>query len=428
MEFHLNHGAILYGSKNISDYQTIKPLYVALRTKGKTRQLIYAEDQKNIAITGSGIIDGQGAVFKKQDYDDEGIDRPHLLQFINCERVRIENISMRNSGAWMQHFLACENLKVTGIEIYNHANFNNDGLDIDGCKNVTVSGVTVDSDDDGICLKSTSGKSCENISITNCVISSHCNGIKMGTESSGGFKNITISNCIVKPSAVDDRKIYGFTNGISGISVEMVDGGILRGINISNIHIDGTQSPIFVRLANRARPYSNTQSKIEVGSLSDVMISNITITNAMDFGCSITGIPGHPVKNISLSNITIETVGGGIAEDLKREIPEKEKAYPEAVMFGKLPAYGFFIRHAENIEMNNIRFYTKLAELRPALYLNDVMQSSFNFLTFMRTSGGISSVFAEQSSDIVFDGCIDRGNPDAELLREKNCQNIKWKN
>ena len=161
----------------------------------------------------------------------------------------------------MQHYLACEDLKISGISVYNHSNYNNDGLDIDGCRNVTVDGVTVDSDDDGICLKSTSGKPSENISIANCVISSHCNGLKMGTESSGGFKNVTIANCVVTPSAVNDSTIYGFIEGISGISLEMVDGGILRGVNISNVQIDGTKSPLFIRLANRARPYSEGTGK-----------------------------------------------------------------------------------------------------------------------------------------------------------------------
>jgi len=428
VHLHLKHGATLYGSRKLEDYLEIKPRYIALRTKEKTRQLIYAEDQNNIAITGSGTIDGQGASFKRKRDGDEGIERPHLLQFINCKRVRIQDISMRNSGAWMQHYLACEDLKITGIEVYNHSNYNNDGLDIDGCRNVTVSGVTIDSDDDGICLKSTSGRPSENISISNCVISSHCNGLKMGTESSGGFKNITIGNCVVTPSAVDNSTIYGNVMGISGISLEMVDGGVLRGVNISNIQIDGTQSPIFIRLANRARPFSEAQGKIEVGSLSDVMISNINITNALDFGCSITGIPGYPVKNVRLSDISIETAGKGTVDDFQSAVPEKDKDYPEATMFGKLPAYGFFIRHAENVEMNNVRYSTTQPDFRPALYLNDVKRSSFNDATFPKNPDALPAVFVEQSSDILFDGCSDQVDFSAQLLKQENSRNIKWEN
>ena len=428
VELHVRHGAVLYGSKNLEDYLQIKPEYVALRTKQKTRQLIYAENQSNISITGSGTIDGQGASFERVREGDEGIERPHLLQFINCNRVRIKDISMRNSGAWMQHYLACEDLKISGISVYNHSNYNNDGLDIDGCRNVTVDGVTVDSDDDGICLKSTSGKPSENISIANCVISSHCNGLKMGTESSGGFKNVTIANCVVTPSAVNDSTIYGFIEGISGISLEMVDGGILRGVNISNVQIDGTKSPLFIRLANRARPYSEAQEKIGVGSLSDVIISNVTITNASNIGCSITGIPGHPVENLRLSNISIETAGNGTVEDVKRTIPEKEKDYPEATMFGKLPSSGFFIRHAEEIEMNSITFSTTDAEFRPALYLHDVKKSTFTDLTFSANAADSPAVFIEQSSDIFFSRCTDRVDFSDRMLRQDNSRNIKWEN
>lgn len=194
---HLQKGAFLYGSPEIADYIPIKPDYVALRTRVETRQLIFAEGVENIGITGEGVLDGQGAAFEPIS-GNEGITRPHLIQMINCRNVTIKGITMRNSGAWMQHYLACENLQVEGIRVFNHANKNNDGLDIDGCRNVTVSNVIIDSDDDAIVLKSTSGAICENVAISNVVVSSHCNGLKLGTESNGGFRNIVFSNWVRK--------------------------------------------------------------------------------------------------------------------------------------------------------------------------------------------------------------------------------------
>ena len=173
---------------------------------------------------------------------------------------------------WMQHYLACENLRVTGIRVYNHANQNNDMIDIDGCRNVIVSDCYGDTDDDALTFKSTSEHACENITVTNCILSSHCNAIKCGTESTGGFKNFTISNCIIRPS--DDKEpIFGKPEGISGISLEIVDGGVMEGITISNISMDGPEVPIFIRLGNRARKHMTEAETPPVGQLSDVIIS-----------------------------------------------------------------------------------------------------------------------------------------------------------
>ncbi|MCK4465558.1 MAG: glycoside hydrolase, partial [Bacteroidales bacterium] len=178
----LEKGSVLLGSTNINDYKEVKPEYVALRTGGVTRQLIFTENQDNISIVGEGTIDGQGAVFERDIVDP----RPYVIQFINCKNIKIEGISMINSAFWMQHYLACDNLQINGIRVYNHCNYNNDGIDIDGCHDVVISDCIIDSDDDGICLKSTSPRSCKNVVINNCVIHSHCNSLKMGTESTGG--------------------------------------------------------------------------------------------------------------------------------------------------------------------------------------------------------------------------------------------------
>jgi len=177
----------------------------------------------------------------------------------------------------MQHYLACDDVTIRGIHVYNHSNKNNDMIDIDGCRNVHISGCTGDSDDDALTIKSTSGRISENITVTNCIFSSHCNAIKCGTESGGGFRNITISNCIVKPS-VSPTKIYGAYKGDGGIALEVVDGGIMENVKIDNIVIDGPQVPIFIRLGNRARAYRKDQGPIPVGTLQGVTLSNITAT------------------------------------------------------------------------------------------------------------------------------------------------------
>ena len=345
----LSRGATLYGSRHLEDYVPNIPEYVALRTRGKTKQLIFAENQQNIAIVGEGEINGQGRFFADKTAKGVQYDRPHLIQFIHCSKILIENVSLKNSGCWMEHYLACDDLQIRGIKVYNHSNKNNDGIDIDGCHRVTISDVNVDSDDDALCIKSTSDRASENVAVSNCLLSSHCNAFKLGTESNAGFKNIAATNLAIKPSSHTDQLIYGHNEGSSGIALEVADGGTLDGVVISNVTIQGTWTPIFIRLDNRARPYRDDQVIHNVGHLKNVSISNVIVTGAGNLGCSITGIPGYPVENISLSNISISFDGGGTKDLVHREIPEKEKDYPEAEMFGQLPSYGFYLRDRKSV-------------------------------------------------------------------------------
>ncbi len=369
----IKKGATLLGSTNIEDYLNIKPDFVALRTGQHTRQLIFAEGQSWIGIKGQGTIDGQGAAFSSKTKGDEpGITRPHIIQLINCKNVKIENVHMLNSGGWMQHYLACEKLQINGINVFNHCNKNNDGIDIDGCHDVIINGCIVDSDDDGICLKSTSPQMCKNVVVTNCVIKSHCNALKLGTESTGGFQNIIFSNCTVSPSE-DPDPIYGTINGQSAISVEMVDGGVLDQVNINNIVVSETDCPIFVRLGNRARKYTQQAPEPGMGTLQNVTISNITATTSSKIASNITGIPGAMAQNISLSNIVITNLSEGTAEEAQIKVPENDKGYPTVDMFGDvLPASAFFIRHVQNITMDNIQLFVKGDNVRPAFILHDV--------------------------------------------------------
>jgi polygalacturonase len=409
VDFHLENGAVLYGSKNLNDYIKLKPGYVSLRTQEATIQLIYAENVDNVCITGFGEINGQGSGFKKLTWNDEGITRPHLIRFITSVNVTIENISLKNSGCWMQHYLACEKLQIRGVRVFNRNNFNNDALDLDGCRNVTVSDFISDSDDDGITLKSTSPKPCENIAITNCVISSRCNALKLGTESNGGFKNISISNCVVKPSEIIEPTFFGNTKGASGIALEIVDGGIMEGISINNIQIDGTESPIFIRLGNRARSYKKDVIIENIGTLGNISISNVRVKNSGKTGCSITGQPGFPVSNIRLSNIVMELEGGGTMEDLKKEVEEKSKDYPDGNMFGTLPAFGFYIRHATNISFEGIQMSTKKNDVRPALYLDDINQSIFSKLQIQGSENNEANVWLKNSQDIIIKESVLKG-------------------
>ena len=369
VNLHLEQGATLYGSTDLKDYLPMKSDYVSLRTQTTTIQLIYADKVQHVAITGTGTIDGRGSAFEKLSWNDEGITRPHLLRFIQSEDITVKDITLKNSGCWMQHYLACDRVKIDGIKVFNRNNYNNDALDLDGCHDVIVTGMLADSDDDGITLKSTSPRLCENVRISNCIVSSHCNAIKLGTESNGGYRNISISGIVVKPSEDQSSKFFGNDRGTSVISLEVVDGGVLENVQVSNIVAEGTESPIFIRLGNRARGYYEGQHINQVGTVRNVTLSDIIVSDAGSVGSSITGLPGHCVENVTLRNIRISHRGGG----KKAAIPtdEKEKEYPEATMWGQLPAHGFFVRHARNIRFQDVQISANGYDERPEYVYED---------------------------------------------------------
>ena len=174
VHLHLEQGATLYGSTDLNDYMPMKSDFLSLRTQTSTIQLIYADKVHNVIIDGYGTIDGRGRAFQKLSWNDEGITRPHLLRFIQSEDISIKDITLKNSGCWMQHYLACDRLVIDGIRVFNRNNYNNDALDLDGCHEVIVRGMIADSDDDGITLKSTSPRLCENIRISDCVEPLQC--------------------------------------------------------------------------------------------------------------------------------------------------------------------------------------------------------------------------------------------------------------
>ena len=371
VHLHLSHGATLYGSTDLADYREMKSDYVSLRTQTTTIQLIYADGVSDVVIDGYGEIDGRGRAFKKLSWNDEGITRPHLLRFIQSSDIVVRDVTLRNSGCWMQHYLACDRLQIEGIKVFNRNNYNNDALDLDGCHDVVVRGMISDSDDDGITLKSTSPRLCENIRISDCVVSSHCNAIKLGTETNGGFRNISISGIVVKPSADQQEKFFGQWRGTSVISLEITDGGVMENVRVSDIVAEGTESPIFVWLGNRARPYQAGTTIDHIGSIDGVTISHVMVRNAGPTGCSVIGMLGHPISHLTLSDISIHHAGG-----IQGEVPvpgeDKSAEYPEATMFGTFPAKGFFVRHARNVEMRDIRITTTSDDVRPDVVKVDV--------------------------------------------------------
>jgi polygalacturonase len=365
----LEHGATVLGSTDIVDYPQVEmPEYKFQKALGPMCALFYAEKVNNIALTGAGTIDGRGDSFPTKGTDLEM--RPRNIQFISCNRIKVSGLTLRNSGMWMQHYNNCEDVLVENLNVYNHANANNDMIDIDSCRRVIVNNIIGDTDDDGITIKTTGPAPCKDVAITNCVIHAHCNAIKIGTETTGHFENITLSNITISRSR-NENVHFGLGNGISGISLEMVDGGVIDGITVDNINMDGVEVPIFIRIGKRGRAYFTGAPEVGVGQIKRVSLSNIFIRHAGKTGSSITGQPGYNVEDIYMNNIRY-FAHGGLSEMPSVEVEDQPLGYPEGTMFGTLPAAAMTIKHAKNIFMNGVTVGADVSDVRPAFFIEDV--------------------------------------------------------
>ena len=309
--------------------------------------------------------------------------------------VTLRDITIFRGGHFAVIATGVDNLTIDNVKV----DTNRDGFDIDACRNVRISNVGVNSpNDDAIVLKSSYAlgfpRATENVTITNCQVTGYDEGtfldgtfkrtqelapdrdrvtgrIKFGTESNGGFKNITISNCVFDRSR--------------GLALETVDGGSIEDIVVTNLTMrDVTTAPIFLRLGRRMRGPAGTP----VGAIRRVQISNVVAYDADPrFASIIAGLPGHPVEDVRLSNIRLLYKGGGTREQAALEPPERETNYPEPSMFGELPAYGFFIRHARNVELSNVEVGFMKEDLRPAFHLDDVRGAHFLGVSAQKVEG-----------------------------------------
>ncbi len=353
----VTNSAVLRGSAHIKDYPSLTPGVDYLYRARFTKYLIYAERQENVGLTGDGVIDGQGVMFPAKKGDDGG--RPYILRFSECKRVRVSGLLFLNSARWLSHYLACEDVEIERVTIRSRERENRDGMDIDSCDGVRIRDCDVYSGDDAIVLKSTvAGRPCRNVTVTGCRLSGSPAALKLGTESQGGFEDIRFADCFL----YDSR---------DGIAIETVDGGVCQRVAVSNIVLRNVENPLFIRLGNRGNPVPGHPVP-GVGAMRDITVSNLRAEGAGRTGCSVTGLPGHRVERVTLRDIRIRFAGGGTAEEAARKIPEKEKAYPSGSMYGTLPAYGLFIRHADGVMLDNVELSVSEPDARPALLVDDV--------------------------------------------------------
>jgi hypothetical protein len=408
----LEEGAILVGSVNPLDYEQ----------NFSWTALIFALDQKNIGITGKGVIDGQGFLVAnnlvdlihkgviadplKYDRPRETI-RPQNIYFRGCSNITIKGILLKDPGSWNQQYDQCRNLVVDGISVNSKSYWNNDGIDIVDCDSVSVTNSYFDAADDGICLKSHSRDFiCKNVYVHNNTIRTSANGIKFGTASHGGFRNIRIINNLV------------FDTYRSAITFAAVDGGVVEDVIVDSLRSINTGNVVFLRIGER-----QTGRK---GKMNNILISNVYAEvpdTKPDAGynyegpvedlprnispSSIVGMPDALIENVTLKNVEIRYPGGGnpnyarVGLDELDKVPELAGSYPEFSMFKELPAWGFFIRHAKNIKFENVTLSCDKKDYRTAIVMDDVHGATISSLKTAAPGLLKNPVFHRNSTGII---------------------------
>ena len=385
----IDEDSALLGSLNPFDY--IKD------PDAKWTALIFAIGQKNIGIEGGGTVDGRGFSIATRyiDFVHLGVieddlrndrlqeaKRPENIHFYKCEGIVIRDLLLKDPGCWNQQYDKCRDILVERVHVDAKSYWNNDGIDIVDSSDVIIRDCFFDAADDVYCFKSHSNDGVsENILVENCVGRSSANGIKFGTYTRGIFRNFKFKN----------MKIYDTYR--SAITIATVDGAVIEDVEIDGVESIHTGNPIFLRTGTRHT--RDDQKPV----LRNIVIKNMYAEVPLDkpdAGYSYEGpvedlprnvlpsiIYGNPdikIENVRLENIEIVYPGhadpeyayrGSSKEELDA-IPEMETSYPEFSNWKELPAWGFYIRHANGIVFDNVKITVDGEDYRPAIVTDDV--------------------------------------------------------
>lgn len=379
----LVEGAVLLGSDQMEDYD---PHFIEhFSTPDGSRiyiALLYAEDCERIAIEGPGTIDGQGGAEPWRSYpipEGNGAwhrpSRPWGIRLWKCRQVRLEGYRLQSTAEWGHHLCDCENLTIRGLDIFNHANANNDGLDLDGCREVVIEDCRIDADDDALCIKSTGFRVNRNIRVRNCTLASRCRVIHMGSESSGLTENILMEHCAIVPSRARHKIDKNRSNdAASAIAIESLEGSVIRNVCFRDMTIKGCLAAFFVHLnlisPDRPKYAGHT---LEAGGISKLIFERICGTVSSPVASSFTSDRScTELKDLSFTDIHLSVPGCPSAFDPK--VPELKKAFHAAGFGQDLPARGLYFRHASGVGLSDVHITARQRDPRPNVWF-DTLQT-----------------------------------------------------
>lgn len=357
--------------------------------------LIWGEGLENVTLCGEGMIDGTDVLTRGSGKNrrTKVVTANKALAMKNCNNVKITGLRFLNCGHFAMLLTGVDNLLIEDVI----ADTNRDGIDIDCCEDVVVRRCKINTlNDDAIVLKCSYAlgipKPTRNVLIEDCDVSGYDTGtfldgtkktsitivpdrdgptgrIKLGTESSTAFRDILVRNC-------------RFTH-CRGLAIETVDGAPLENVEFSDITMtDICNSPIYIRLGNRMRSPKGTSSSY----VNNIRIKNVTVKDADSrYACLIYGMAGNPIRNVSISNLSVEYRGGLTMKHYEEQIgrntffsSRNENTYPEPSAHGIQPAWGWSIQHVDGLNLKDIKMTLKAPDERPRVYLNDVKNMTIN--------------------------------------------------
>jgi len=320
----LEAGAVLVGSEEPADYPLIEARWEG-RHQTTHAPLVGGTGLRNVAITGRGTIDGQGAPWWKR-YREKSLDhpRPRLISIAESSNVLVEGVTLVNSPAWTINPVRCENVTVQKVTIINPADSpNTDGINPDSCRYVHISDCHIDVGDDCITLKSGIETEAadkrgptENVTITNCTMAHGHGGLVLGSEMSGDVRNVVISNCV----------FIGTDRGIR-IKTRRGRGGVVEDVRVSNIVMREVLVPFTVNLyyhflaKGNAVVADRSARPVDAGTprVRRIRFGDITADHAHYAAAFLYGLPESPIEDVTFRDVAIrmsEDARSGMAEDL----------------------------------------------------------------------------------------------------------------
>ncbi len=330
--------------------------------------------------------------------------RPQLIEFTRCRGVEVRGVKLQHAANWVQSYRECDDLTIAGVRVDSTTYWNNDGMDIVNCHRVRIEDCDIDAADDGICLKSEPNahdRGCEDITIARCRLRTSASAIKFGTASHHGFRRVRIED-------VDVRDTYR-----TAIALETVDGGVLEDIAVRRVKARHSGGALFLRIGQR-----NTAKP--PGILRRVLLEDFDVEVAAgkpDAGyphdgplplvpmnvlpSSIVGLPDRAIEDVTLRNIRITYRGRADRQRAEvplarlSAIPEHRANYPEFSMFGELPAWALFVRHASNIRLENVEFRLNGSDFRGAIVADRSRGIHLRDVTISENGGSPAVAFSE---------------------------------
>lgn len=306
VDLHLSRGSRLLGGTKSEDYDDFPDEICSIHPEKSRKVLVYAYDARNIAITGEGVIDGQGPLFfdtknvpEGRSYAKPPVQRPRMVQFVRCTGVKLQGVTFKDSPCWTMLIRLCNDIDVAGISITaDQRMINNDGIDFDGCRRVRVVDSRFKTGDDCLILRAMREKGsaervvCEDVIVSNCVLNSWCQTIRLGCPSDDTIRNAVFTDIVAE--------------GRNGIFADYPtrylrpdDEGFMDISNIVIQNYSGSFRGSAVQIVS--------QPGVKVRNVDAFVFRNLNVKSAQPF--RFIGNKGHEIKSVLLENVTAEIVG-----------------------------------------------------------------------------------------------------------------------